>query len=194
MSNILTQNWLLNRRHFLRGIGATIALPLLDCMKPLRAAAAAAAAKPRRSVFIYVPNGVNVLTWQITKAGRDYQLSEPLKSLEKHRANITPISGLHHPGAIGSAHVCADTWLTAAPIVMEGGGYRNSVSCDQLMAEVTSTQTRFGSLELSISAGVGRPSSASTLAWSRELTLKLAPVGEKLQSDEVLDAQPAGSA
>lgn len=167
MSNILTQNWLLNRRHFLRGIGATIALPLLDCMKPLQAAAAAAP-KPRRSVFIYIPNGVNVLTWQITKAGRDYQLSEPLRSLEKHRANITPISGLHHPGAIGSAHVCADTWLTAAPIGMEGGAYRNTVSCDQLMAEVTSTQTRFGSLELSISAGVGRPSSSSTLAWSRD--------------------------
>ena len=65
MSNILTQRWLLNRRHFLRGLGATVALPLLDCMKPLRAAAAGAA-KPRRAVFVYIPNGVNVLTWQIT--------------------------------------------------------------------------------------------------------------------------------
>ena len=50
MSNILSQRWLLNRRHFLRGLGATVALPLLDCMKPLRAVAAeAAAAKPRRA-------------------------------------------------------------------------------------------------------------------------------------------------
>jgi len=169
MSNILHQRWLLNRRHFLRGLGASVALPLLDCMKPLRAIAAAeAAAKPRRSVFVYIPNGVNVLTWQITKAGRDYELSVPLKPLEKHRENITPISGLHHPGGIGTAHVCADLWLTGAKLSQEGGAYRNSISCDQLMAEVTSKQTRFPSLELSISAGVGQPNNSTTLSWSRD--------------------------
>ncbi|MHA3771295.1 DUF1552 domain-containing protein [Verrucomicrobiota bacterium sgz303538] len=167
MSNIIKQNWLLNRRHFLRGVGATIALPLLDCMRPLRALAAEVA-KPRRSVFVYIPNGVNVLTWQITSAGRDYQLSEPLKPLEKHRQNITPISGLHHPGGIGQAHVCADTWLTAAKLSQEGGAYHNTVSCDQLIAEVTSPKTRFSSLELSISAGVGQPNNSTTLAWSRD--------------------------
>lgn len=168
MSNILTQNWRLSRRHFLRGIGATIALPMLDCMRPLRATAAEAASKPRRSVFVYIPNGVNVLTWQITKAGRDYELSEPMMPLEKHRANITPISGLHHPGGIGQAHVCADSWLTAAKLGMESGTYHNTVSCDQVMAEVTSPKTRFGSLELSISPGVGQPNNACTLAWSRD--------------------------
>src|SRR5436190_24113765 len=170
MGNILSQRWLLNRRHFLRGVGVAVALPLLDCMQPLRASAAEAAgtAKPRRSVFVYIPNGVNVLTWQITKSGRDYQLSEPLQPLEPHRQNITPISGLHHPGGIGQAHVCADTWLTAAKISMEGGAYHNSVSCDQVMAEVTSPKTRFSSLELSISAGVGQPNNTNTLAWSRD--------------------------
>jgi uncharacterized protein DUF1552 len=169
MSNIRTQDWLLSRRHMLRGMGATIALPLLDCMTPLRASPAAVA-KPRRSVFVYVPNGVNVLTWQITKAGRDYEFSEPMKPLDRHRADLTPISGLHHPNCIGSAHVCADTWLTAAKIGMEGTGYHNSVSCDQLMAEVTSVQTRFPSLELSISSGVGQPNNSITLAWSRDGT------------------------
>src|SRR5712671_7765031 len=98
MSNIQRRNWLLDRRHFLRGAGAAIALPFLDCMS---AGAAAAADKPRRSVFVYIPNGVNVLTWQITKGGRDYELSEPMKPLEKHRENMTPISGMHHPGSIG---------------------------------------------------------------------------------------------
>src|SRR5687768_647550 len=119
MSNIITQKWLLDRRHFLRGVGATVALPLLGCMTPLRAVAAEAASRPRRSVFVYIPNGVNVLTWQITTAGRDYQLSEALKPLEKHRQNMTPISGLHHPNGLGQAHVCADTWLTAAKISQE---------------------------------------------------------------------------
>src|SRR6188768_1405030 len=105
MSNVLGQRWLLNRRHFLRGVGATVALPLLNCMTPLRAAAAEAA-KPRRSVFVYIPNGVNVLTWQITKPGADYEFSVPLKALEPHRAVVTPISGLQHPHGIGQAHEC----------------------------------------------------------------------------------------
>jgi len=168
VSNVNRNNWLIDRRHFLRGIGAAVALPLLNCMKPSRVLAADLDPKPRRSVFVYIPNGVNVLTWQITQAGREYQFSEPMKPLEKHRANITPISGLHHPGGIGQAHVCADTWLTGARISQEGGAYHNSVSCDQLIAEVTSPKTRFSSLELSISSGVGQPNNATTLAWSRD--------------------------
>jgi hypothetical protein len=170
MSNILSQNWLLSRRHFLRGAGAAVALPLLNCMVPVRSMATetSATAKPRRSVFVYIPNGVQVLTWQITKAGKDYELSTPMLPLEKHRQNMTPISGLHHPGGIGQAHVCADTWLTGAKISMEGGAYHNTVSCDQLIADVTSPKTRFSSLELSISAGVGQPNNASTLAWSHD--------------------------
>src|SRR5205814_552360 len=104
----------------------------------------------------------------ITKAGREYQLSEPMLPLEKHRQDITPISGLHHANGIGQAHVCADSWLTAAKLSMEGGAYHNTVSCDQIIAEVTSPKTRFSSLELSISAGVGQPNNASTLAWSRD--------------------------
>ena len=102
MSNILTQNWLLSRRHVLRGLGATIALPLLDCMNPLRAAPASAAGKPRRSVFIYIPNGVNVLTWQIMKAGRSYELSTPLQSLRNIARTSRPSAR-----ATGSARAAA---------------------------------------------------------------------------------------
>jgi hypothetical protein len=160
--NLIKQNWLLSRRHFLRGVGATIALPLLDAMKPMRAVAAATVTRPKRSVFIYIPNGVNVLTWQITNAGKDYTLSEPLQCLEKHRENITPISGLHHPNAIGSAHECQKVWLTGQHVSQEGGAFRNAISADQMMAEVTAPETRFGSLELSISRG------PTTLAWSRD--------------------------
>ena len=64
MSNLLAQrHWLLNRRRFLRGVGAAaVALPLLDAMIPLRAAPHGHADKPRRSVFVYIPNGVNGMT------------------------------------------------------------------------------------------------------------------------------------
>jgi hypothetical protein len=161
-------------------------------MVPRRAAGAESTQKPRRSVFVYIPNGVNVLTWQITSAGRDYQLSEPLKPLEKHRDNITPISGLHHPGGIGQAHVCADTWLTAARISMEGGAYKNTVSCDQLIAEVTSAKTRFGSLELSIAAGVGQPNNASTLAWSRDGVPLPAEDNPKTVFNRLFGEEPGG--
>src|SRR6187397_2897935 len=186
MSNILKQNWLLSRRHMLRGLGATIALPMLDCMRPLRAAAAVT--KPKRSVFIYIPNGVNVLTWQITKAGRDYQLSEPLMSLEKHRQNITPISGLHHPNGIGQAHECAKIWLTAAKISQEGGAFRNTISADQMMAEITAPKTRFGSLELSISRG------ETTLGWSRDGVPLPADDNPRNVFNRLFGAEPGGVA
>ena len=71
---------------------------------------------PKRSVFVYIPNGVNTLTWQIEKAGADYEFTAPLKSLEKHRSEITPISGLHHPDVLGKHHNCDKVWLTGANV------------------------------------------------------------------------------
>ncbi len=163
MSNISRKRWQLNRRHVLRGLGATVALPLLNCMRPeevLGAAPAEPEPMPKRSVFIYVPNGVNTLTWQIQQAGSDYELSEPLKPLESHRQRMTPISGLYHPNGIGQAHECDKIWLTGAKISQEGGAFRNTISADQLMARVAGEQTRFSSLELAITGG--------TLAWSQD--------------------------
>src|SRR5262245_4551677 len=112
MGHILTQDWLLNRRHVLRGMGVTLALPFLNCMQPLRGAQATRRVK--RSVFIYLPNGVNPVDYQIVDTGPDYTLSRSLKSLERHRASITPISGLYHPNGMGKAHDCSNVWLTGA--------------------------------------------------------------------------------
>jgi hypothetical protein len=176
MSNIRSQNWLLNRRHVLRGIGVGLALPLLDCMRPLRAADAAPrlAARPKRSVFMYLPNGVNTLDYQITKAGADYQFSKSLAPLEKHRANITPISGLHHPHGLGHHHNCSTIWLTGGKI---GPSERNTISLDQMMAQVTAPQTRFSSIELSnqgsslayTADGIRLPAQANPSVVFREL-------------------------
>ncbi len=144
MAHFLSQNWLLNRRHVLRGLGVSLALPLLDCMRPLRAAEAKSRAK--RSVFIYLPNGVNTIDFQITQAGADYAFSKSLKPLEKHRANITPISGLHHPHGLGHHHNCSSIWLTGGKI---GQSERNTISVDQLMTQVTAPLTRYSSIEMS---------------------------------------------
>jgi hypothetical protein len=158
--NIQTNSWQISRRHMLRGLGATIALPLLECMRPALAAAAGTASGARRSVFLYIPNGVNTLTWQIQKAGSNFELPACMAALEKHRANLTPISGLHHPMVLGKHHNCDKVWLTGANVPPDGGPFRNSVSADQLIAEVQGKATRFSSLELAVTG--------HSLGWSKE--------------------------
>ena len=195
MNNVLAARWLLSRRHFLRGVGTAMALPLLDAMTPRRVAAAEAAAKPRRSVFVYIPNGVNGMTWQVTKPGRGYELSPALRPLEKLRDEFTVFSGLHHPNGLGQAHVCADTWLTAAKIDAQSARqYHNTVSCDQLMAEVTSPHTRFASLELSISSGTGQPNNSTTLAFSRDGVPLPAEDNPRNVFDRLFGVEPGGIA
>lgn len=156
MPHILTDRFALSRRQVLRGLGVTIALPLFEGM----AKSAAASEMPKRSVFLYIPNGVNTLTWQIEKAGKEFEFSKPLASLERHRQDVTPISGLHHPMVIGKHHNCDKVWLTGADVPADGGAFRNTVSADQLIAEVQGPATRFGSLELAIEG--------DSLAWSKD--------------------------
>ena len=109
------------------------------------AARAATAPTPKRSVFIYIPNGVNTLDYQITTPGKDFEFSRTLKPLEKLRDFVTPISGLHHPGGLGHHHNCQKIWLTGGKL---GPSDRNTISVDQQMAEVTAPHTRFHSLEI----------------------------------------------
>ena len=146
--NFLSQAWLINRRHMLRGMGTSIALPLLECMIPLRASENTDT--PKRSAFIYLANGVHSLNYQITTPGKDYQFSRSLAPLEPFRDVITPISGLHHPGSLGHHHNCIDIWLTGAKI---GASERNSISVDQLMARVAGENTRYPSMEIALTGG-----------------------------------------
>jgi hypothetical protein len=125
-------------------------------MVPLRAAETATAA-PKRSAFIYLANGVHSLNYQITKPGKDYEFSRSLKSLEKHRDVITPISGLHHPGALSHHHNCINIWLTGGKL---GPSDRNTISLDQKMAEITAQHTRVSSMEVAITQ--------DSLAWTAD--------------------------
>lgn len=158
MSNYLSQNWLIDRRHALRALGSFISLPLLECMVPLKTAAAEKiTATPKRSAFIYLANGVHSLNYQITTPGKDYQFSRSLKPLEKHREVITPISGLHHPGALSHHHNCISVWLTGGKL---GPSDRNTISVDQKMAEVSAPHTRYPSMEVAITQ--------DSLAWTAD--------------------------
>ncbi len=146
MSNFLSQSWLIDRRHALRALGTCISLPFLECMVPLKAAEGVTAT-PRRSAFIYLANGVHSLNYQITTPGKDYQFSRSLKPLEKHREVITPISGLHHPGALSHHHNCISVWLTGGKL---GPSDRNTISVDQKIAEITAPHTRYPSMEVAL--------------------------------------------
>jgi hypothetical protein len=86
----------LPRRSFLRGLGATLALPLLDAMTP---AFAATKAIPRLG-FMYIPNGVSLGQWKPTGSGTDFAFSPTLSALEPFRDQVNVFSGL--------AHHCAD--------------------------------------------------------------------------------------
>ena len=156
MSNYLSQSWLIDRRHALRAMGSLVALPMLECMVPLRAAEKAATS-PRRSAFIYLANGVHSLNYQILTPGKDYQFSRSLKPLEKHRAVITPISGLHHPGALSHHHNCISVWLTGGKL---GPSDKNTISVDQKMAELTAQHTRYPSMEVALTG--------DSLAWTAD--------------------------
>ena len=152
MANFLRKQWKVHRRHVLKGLGASIALPWLSCMSGPNWTASSSS-QIARSVFIYIPNGVNTLTWQIEQSGKDYLLPATLSSLEQHRTSITPISGLHHPHGIGHAHQCDKIWLTGASLESPNGEFTNTQSADQVMAARIGSATRFGSLELSITGG-----------------------------------------
>ena len=89
-----------------------------------------AACSSSSSVFIDMPNEVSTLDYQITKSGADYEFSGSRKPLEKHRANITAVSGLYHPHGMGHHHNCSKIWLTGGKL---GQGDRHTISVDQLL-------------------------------------------------------------
>ena len=73
----------LPRRMFLRGLGATVALPMLDAMAPAMAATVTSAAKPAvRLGFVYVPNGIIMDRWTPSKVGTGFEFTPTMKALE----------------------------------------------------------------------------------------------------------------
>ncbi len=169
----------LPRRTVLRGCGAAIGLPLLEAMMPRTLLAAPSKFKPLaksnaeptpRSIFCYVPNGVNILEWMPDGEGTDYTLSPTLEVLKEHRGDMSVLSGLGHPHSTGG-HSGADTWLTGADLgAVPGKDYSNTLSVDQLIAEKVGVHTRFPSLQLSDGSGTGSALHSHTLSFDRNGT------------------------
>ena len=103
----------LSRRTVLRGMGATLALPLLDAMVPALSVAAKTAANPtRRFGAIFVPLGERPGFWTPAQVGTGFEMSTILKPLEAYRDHMTVVSELCTPRDGHAVTVAA--WLTGA--------------------------------------------------------------------------------
>jgi hypothetical protein len=147
------------RRSFLRAAGVTLALPMLDCMSPVFAQAST---PPRRMLIISNNLGVLPKFFFPQGAGKNYELSPYLSALADLRSDFTVFSGLSHPGVSGG-HSADNCLLTAARGAFKGG-FRNTISFDQYVAEKLGPVTRFPTLNLGVNIDKGNRS----LSWTRD--------------------------
>ncbi len=147
----------LPRRTFLRGLGAAVALPLLDAMAPaLTATARTAAAPVRRLGFFYGPNGMFLSNFHPAgEGGRDFPMTPILQPLAPFRDQLTVVSGLSNRGVVspnegGGVHSRAHAgWLNGVlPYKTEGADLKAGKTIDQYAADVLGAETSLPSLEL----------------------------------------------
>ncbi|MDD7985056.1 DUF1552 domain-containing protein [Lentisphaera marina] len=142
----------INRRSFLRGSGALIALPSLASMnyKAKAGTKRKSIKAPKRAIFISMGFGVTQETWFPDLAQKDsnYTLPLGLKPLAKHKSDFTIVQGCRHEHHFG-AHNGSTNWLTGANrYAIPGQNMSNSISLDQVIAGQVGHQTRFSSLPL----------------------------------------------
>jgi Protein of unknown function (DUF1552) len=174
----------LPRRTFLRGVGVTLSLPLLESMVPAQTPLARTAASPKsRLSCIYVPHGATMDKFTPAKDGSAFEFTEILQPLEKLRDRISIVSNLAHPAAAGvNSDAGADHTRSAAVFLSGAHPEKESVhvgvTVDQVAAQHIGQDTPLPSLELSIedvalSCGAGYACAyANTISW-KSATLPL---------------------
>jgi hypothetical protein len=171
------------RRAFLRGTGATLALPFLDAMVP---AFASEAARPIRLSFIEVPNGIMMDRWTPANEGAGFAMTPVLEPVSQFRDNMLVLSGLDQnqaealPTDVGGDHPRACTaWLTGTHARMTSGADLHAgISVDQVAAREFGKYTQLASLEMGLESAevVGACESAyscayyNTISWRNETT------------------------
>jgi len=135
----------LSRRAMLRGAGITLGLPLLEAMTPAFAVVRESK-QAKRFVGVSMALGLHNPNLVPEGAGRDYQPSRYLQSIQDLRNDFTVVSGSSHPGVSGG-HTAEGSIYSACPNA-RGATSRNTISLDQLMAKQLGHATRFPSLVL----------------------------------------------
>ncbi len=137
----------LDRRTFLRGMGATVALPLLDAMVPARVLLASTRPVPRLA-FVYFPHGAVMDEWMPPTAGRGGQLGRILEPLSPVANRLTIVSGVENRHAYGPVHaITPGTWLSGTS-PRESGNGTHGATIDQLAADYLGRETALPSLAL----------------------------------------------
>jgi hypothetical protein len=145
----------LQRRTFLRGLGAAVSLPFLDAMVPAFAGPGAGKA-PVRMAFVYVPNGIDMRNWTPNYEGKLGELPRILKPLEPFKEDILQLGNLTHntgralldgPGDHGR---CCGSYLTGIQVKKSLTDIKSSVSMDQIVAKEVGQANRFPSLEIGL--------------------------------------------
>lgn len=171
----------LERRMFLRGMGAAIALPMLDAMTPALASAATTASTNAgvRLAFAYVPNGVTIKEWTPAATGKDFEFTRILKPLEPFREQMMVLTGLDHHNAEALQDGAGDharagaCFLTGVhPKKTAGADIHAGISVDQVAAKSIGATTRLASLELSCedSRIVGNCDSGYSCAYTNSIS------------------------
>ncbi len=183
----MSKPWQVSRRTVLRGMGASLALPMLDAMTPGRAlvnvarAAAAAPKPPVRMAVIFLPNGMAMKDWRPGETGSDYALPTTLQPLAAFKDELLVFSGLSHDngrahgdGAGDHARAAASFLTGAHPHKTDGADIRNGVSVDQAAAQAVGRATPLPSLELSThhANNVGGCDSGYSCAYSSNISWK----------------------
>ena len=162
MANIQSNRWQLSRRQTLKGLGATLALPFLEAMRPLHGQSTSSGI-PVRMACLFMPNGVRPDKWTPSGSGKTYKLSPILAPLEAVKDDIMVISGLTNKASHGGDghYFKTASWLTCTTIEKTVGSNvsSNGISIDQIAAEEIGNTTRLPSMELGtepITSGIDR--------------------------------------
>ena len=162
MANIQSNRWQISRRQTLKGLGATMALPFLEAMRPLHGQSASSG-DPVRMACLFMPNGVRPDKWTPTGSGKTYKLSPILSPLEALKEEIMVISGLTNKASHGGDghYFKTASWLTCTTIEKTVGSNvsSNGISIDQVAAQEIGNSTRLPSMELGtepITSGIDR--------------------------------------
>ena len=191
---------ILSRRTFLRGMGVSLALPLLEAMqvRPLFGAAGDQNRSPLRMAFFYVPNGVHMPSWTPRSLGAFFDLPAILEPLQPVKDDLLVLSGLtlnparaHGDGGGDHARAMASFLTGRHPRKTDGADLRAGVSIDQVAAQRIGHATRFPSLEIGCEGGktAGECDHGyscayqSNLSWRSETT----PVAKQVNPRLVFD-------
>lgn len=169
----------LNRRTFLRGAGAAVALPFLEAMMPWRAVSAEEMDIPRRLLAYYVPCGIHMQYWTPTQTGRNWELTPTLRPLMNVKDDVLILTGLENkparPDGPGDHASGTGAFITAAhPKKTEGTDIQNGISVDQQAVKSLGLKEkfRFPSIQLGMDGGgaTGGCDSGYSCAYARNIS------------------------